>query len=90
MKRTHRLALGVLHEIFYGTRDESGDATGTCHLRHCETTRHKGDIFTKALAKGPFEAARGMMGMRPGECKACWARYVFEAIEKDEFVEGGV
>ena len=64
LPRTQRLALGVMHEIFYGDEDECGEAAGLCELRYCESKRHKGDVFTKVLPRGPFRDALARIGMR--------------------------
>ena len=66
LARTQRVALGALHEVFFpeeDAEDDDGESSGECALQHCETCRHKGDSFTKALPGPQFAAARRMLGM---------------------------
>jgi hypothetical protein len=60
LARTERIALGVAHEQFYG--DNSNFA-----IEYQVSELHKGDVFTKKLAPGPFERAitelLGMSGL---------------------------
>ena len=43
LPRTQRLALGAMHEVFYGDEDEAGEAAGHCSIAYCESGKHKGD-----------------------------------------------
>ena len=64
LPRTQRLALGAMHEVFYGDEDQAGEAAGNCRIAYCESGKHKGDVFTKALSRVPFRSAIERLGMR--------------------------
>jgi len=72
--RTQRLSLGCLHEYFYGSEEEAGDAAGTTSLDYARSADHKGDIFTKQLPRQLFQTARARLGMRPKTAPAGVAR----------------
>ena len=64
MKRTQRIALGHLHEIFFeeetddGKRhDGSAIMDGKCTFEKAATADHKGDFFTKKLHPAQFNHA---------------------------------
>ena len=74
LPRHQRCALGTVHEMFFLDEDatqeereakQHNDATlGQLLLEHKETTKHKGDFFTKELDRQAFESAKALMGMQ--------------------------
>ena len=54
--RTQRVCLGLLNEIV-------NNSEWKISCEHCETLKHKGDMFTKALAPGKFQNALNMINM---------------------------
>ena len=69
LKRTQRIALGHLHEIFFEDEHCDGPATtdGKFTLEKAATADHKGDLFTKELHPAQFNHALNLI--RVG-CKA--------------------
>ncbi len=55
--RTHRVALGVVHELI-------NDPENNIDMQHVPTTEQLGDIFTKALNPAAFTRAVAMIGMK--------------------------
>ena len=74
LPRHQRCALGTVHEMFFLDEDatqeereakQHNDSTlGPLLLEHKETTKHKGDFFTKELDRQAFESAKALMGMQ--------------------------
>eukprot|EP00972_Heterocapsa_arctica_P005832 861088-Heterocapsa_arctica.AAC.1 len=70
MSRAQRTCIGSLHEACFPTVEED-PLTGeldpqpflNCSIVHCPSGDHKGDVFTKALDRAPFQAAVKMLGM---------------------------
>ena len=62
LHRTHRIAIGSLHEIFE-------DADQQCSIEHVESKRQKGNIYTKAMGPAQFQEERAMIGMMPAASK---------------------
>ena len=58
MHRTHRIAIGSLHEIF-------ADDEQKCSVEHIESSKQKGNVYTKALNPAQFREECAMIGMRP-------------------------
>ena len=74
LKRTQRVALGYLHEIFFeddmdDRKDHDGSATtdGKFTLEKAATADHKGDFFRKELHHAQFNHALDLIRI---ECKA--------------------
>ena len=80
LARHQRIALGSVHETFFGEDDPTEeevhdrkaiiDQWGEMLLEYKDTKEHKGDFFTKELARPQFEAAVRMMNVsRPSQHK---------------------
>ena len=73
LPRHQRCALGTVHETFFEDADAPEedlkarraivDKWGVMELLHKDTKEHKGDFFTKELARADFEAAVRKMGV---------------------------
>ena len=69
--RVHRVSIGAMHELFYPT-SEVDPVTGEideqpslgCKIVYSESAKHKGDFFTKALAKDAFLKGLSFTQMR--------------------------
>ena len=59
LARTHRVALGVMHDLLH-------DPDQCITSGYVQSALQKGDIFTKVLPPAPFVAARELIGMVPG------------------------
>ena len=59
LARTHRVALGVMHDLLH-------DPEQCITSSYVQSACQKGDIFTKVLPPAPFIAARELIGMVPG------------------------
>ena len=57
LNRTHRIAMGSLHEIV-------GDERQRVEIRFIESKLQKGNICTKALVPAQFSAERLLIGMQ--------------------------
>ena len=57
LKRTHRIAIGSLHEIV-------GEERQRVEIRCIESKLQKGNICTKALVPAQFSAERLLIGMQ--------------------------
>ena len=57
LARTHRVSIGVLHEIL-------SDPRVNLDVEYARSAEHKGDFFTKELDAAAFQAARERLGMR--------------------------
>ena len=57
LNRTHRIAIGSLHEIV-------GDERQRVEIRYIESKLQKGNIYTKALVPAQFSAERLLIGMQ--------------------------
>ena len=57
LNRTHRIAIGSLHEIV-------GDERQRVEIRYIESKMQKGNIYTKALVPAQFCAERLLIGMQ--------------------------
>ena len=57
LNRTHRIAIGSLHEIV-------GDEKQRVEIRYIESKLQKGNIYTKAMAPAQFSAERLLIGMQ--------------------------
>ena len=55
MNRTHRIAIGSLHEIVGGESQQ-------VEMRYIESKMQKGNIYTKALVTAQFCAERLLIG----------------------------
>ena len=55
LNRTHRVAIGSLHEIV-------GDERQRFEIRYIESKLQKGNIYTKALVPAQFSAERLLIG----------------------------
>ena len=66
LKRTQRIALGHLHEIFFEDEHCDGPATtdGKFTLEKAATADHKGDLFTKELHPAQFNHALNLIRVR--------------------------
>jgi hypothetical protein len=71
LARVQRTCIGALHEAFYpevqedfltGELDEQPQLN--CSISYCPSADHKGDVFTKALDRAPFQEAVKKLGMR--------------------------
>ena len=61
LNRTHRIAIGSLHEIV-------GDERQQVEIRYIESKMQKGNIYTKALVPAQFSAQKLLIGMqRPSD-----------------------
>eukprot|EP00972_Heterocapsa_arctica_P015875 2340048-Heterocapsa_arctica.AAC.1 len=70
MARVQRTCIGSLHEAFFPTVEEdllTGELDSqpflNCSIAHCHSGDHKGDVFTTALYRAPFQKAVEMLGM---------------------------
>ena len=57
LSRTHRIAIGSLHEII-------GDEKQRVEIRYIESKLQKGNIYTKAMVPAQFSAERLLIGMQ--------------------------
>ena len=57
LNRTHRIAIGSLHEIV-------GDERPRVEIRYMESKLQKGNIYTKAMVPAQFSAERLLIGMQ--------------------------
>ena len=57
LNRTHRIAIGSLHEIV-------GDERQRVEIRYIESKLQKGSIYTKAMVPAQFSAERLLIGMQ--------------------------
>ncbi|CAK0892990.1 unnamed protein product, partial [Prorocentrum cordatum] len=57
LHRTHRIAIGFLHEIF-------ADEEQKCSVEYTESSKQKGNVYTKALNPAQFRTECEMIGMR--------------------------
>ncbi|CAE8628887.1 unnamed protein product [Polarella glacialis] len=63
LARHNRLSLGFVHEVFHG-RNEDGTKMYDAEVRHAPSATQKGDImFTTALDRAAFEAAKMKIGI---------------------------
>ena len=74
IRKTHRVSLSCLHELFYGDSIDllEDDAVTPNRLRHCPGSEMKADVFTKALpAESHWRCARdcGMVAIDPAYLK---------------------
>ena len=56
LKRTQRVSLGHLHDIFYEKEEKRG-GHGKVNLKKANTHEHKGDMMTKELSPAQFDRA---------------------------------
>jgi len=69
--RVHRTCIGSMHELFHPccshdlVHDESDEQPWlNCSLLYCPSAEHKGDFFTKVLARESFQKGLHRIGMR--------------------------
>ena len=64
LNRTHRIAIGSLHEIV-------GDEKQRVEIRYIESKLQKGNVYTKAMVPAQFSAERLLIGMQ-GRTRQPW------------------